>query len=114
MEPAARSHRSSRSFIVCRPGRDTARGGRPGGTMTTTIVRGGRVLDVAGHRAEPADLRIEGDTIREIGRPGLAAPAGARVVDAHDRLLMPGLVNAHTHAHGGLGRGSLGDRVSLE
>ena len=82
--------------------------------MTTTIVRGGRVLDVAGHRAEPADLRIEGDTIREIGRPGLAAPAGARVVDAHDRLLMPGLVNAHTHAHGGLGRGSLGDRVSLE
>ena len=27
---------------------------------------------------------------------------------------MPGLVNGHTHAHGGLGKGSVGDRVPLE
>ena len=32
--------------------------------MTTTIIRGGRILDIAGHRAEPADVRIEGDTIQ--------------------------------------------------
>ncbi|MGH7391474.1 MAG: amidohydrolase [Candidatus Rokuibacteriota bacterium] len=82
--------------------------------MTTTIVRGGSVLDIAGHRAEPADVLIEGDTIREIGRPGLAAPPGAVTIDARDRLLMPGLVNAHTHGHGGLARGLLGDRVPLE
>jgi cytosine/adenosine deaminase-related metal-dependent hydrolase len=82
--------------------------------MTTTVVRGGRVLDVAGHRAEPADVLIEGDTIGEIGRPGLPAPAGAVVVDARDRLLVPGLVNAHTHGHGALARGLVGDRVPLE
>src|SRR5262245_35694714 len=82
--------------------------------MTTTIIRGGSVLDIAGHRAEPADVLIEDDTIREIGRPGLAAPQGAVVIDARDRLLMPGLVNAHTHGHGGLSRGLVGDRVPLE
>jgi guanine deaminase len=82
--------------------------------MTTTIIRGGRVLDIATHRAERADALIDGDTIREIGAPGLAAPPGAVTIDAHDRLLMPGLVNAHTHGHGGLARGLVGDRVPLE
>jgi guanine deaminase len=72
------------------------------------------MLDVAGHQAQPADVLIEGDTIREIGRPGMAAPEGARVVDARDRLLLPGLVNAHTHGHGALARGLLGDRMPLE
>jgi len=82
--------------------------------MTTTIIRGGRVLDVAGRRAEPGDVLVEGDTIREVGRPGLPAPAGATLIDARDRLVMPGLVNAHTHGHGGLARGLIGDRVPLE
>lgn len=43
-----------------------------------TIIRGGRVLDIPAHRADPADLLILGDTIREIGGPGWKAPAGAR------------------------------------
>jgi 5-methylthioadenosine/S-adenosylhomocysteine deaminase len=80
----------------------------------TTIVRGGRVLDIAGHRAEPADVLIEGGIIRDIGRTGMAAPPDAAVIDARDRLLIPGLVNAHTHAHGTLLRGRTSDRVSLE
>lgn len=79
-----------------------------------TIIRGGRLLDIAPRRADPADLLIEGDTIREIGRPGLAAPEGARTIDARDRLLLPGLVNAHTHSHGALAKGLVGDRLPLE
>jgi len=51
--------------------------------------------------------------IRELGPPGLAAPEGAGEVDATGGLLMPGLVNAHTHGHGSLGKG-MGDRWSLE
>ncbi len=78
-----------------------------------TIIRGGRLLDSRTHTAEPADIRIEGDTIAEVGRPGLAAPAGAPVIDARDTLMIPGLVNAHTHSHGNLGK-SLGDRWTLE
>ena len=77
------------------------------------VVRGGRILDIQRHAAEPADILVAGDTIREIGPPGLEAPAGALVIDAADRLLVPGLVNAHTHGHGHLGKGS-GDRWTLE
>ena len=47
-----------------------------------TIVRGGKLLDIAKRKAAPADILIKGDTIAEIGRPGLAAPAGAAVIDA--------------------------------
>jgi guanine deaminase len=83
------------------------------GTGKTTVIRGGRLLDAGAHRADPADVLIVGDTIREIGAPGLAAPPGATVVDARGKLLHPGLVNAHTHAHGNLAKG-MGDRWTLE
>jgi guanine deaminase len=81
--------------------------------MGYTILRGGRVLDIAAGAADPADILIDGDTIREIGPPGLAAPADAAEIDASRRLIHPGLVNAHTHSHGNLGKG-MGDRWSLE
>jgi cytosine/adenosine deaminase-related metal-dependent hydrolase len=81
---------------------------------TSTIIRGGRVLDIARRRADTADVLVENGTIREIGPPGLAAPTEARLFDARDHLLIPGLVNAHTHGHGGLSRGLIPDRAPLE
>jgi cytosine/adenosine deaminase-related metal-dependent hydrolase len=78
-----------------------------------TVVRGGRVLDIRAHRADPADLLIVGDTIREVGGPGLKAPAGATMIDARGKLLHAGLINAHTHGHGNLAKG-MGDRWTLE
>lgn len=78
-----------------------------------TIIRGGKLLDTARRKAAPADILIKGDTIAEIGRPGLAAPAGATVIDARHRLMHPGLINAHTHSPGNLAKG-LHDRWSLE
>jgi 5-methylthioadenosine/S-adenosylhomocysteine deaminase len=78
-----------------------------------TIVRGGKLLDLAKRKAAPADILIKGDTIAEIGRPGLAAPAGAAVIDAKNRMMHPGLINAHTHSPGNLGKG-MGDLWSLE
>src|SRR5258708_20992322 len=78
-----------------------------------TIVRGGKLLDIAKRKAVPVDILIKGDTIAEIGRPGLAAPAGATVIDAKHRLMHPGLINAHTHGPGNLGKG-MGDLWSLE
>jgi guanine deaminase len=78
-----------------------------------TILRGGRLLDIARRAAPPADILIEGDTIAEIGPPGLAAPPDAATIDASKRLLHPGLVNAHTHGHGNLAKG-LHDRWTLE
>ena len=77
-----------------------------------TLIRGGRLADPAKRRAEPTDILIEDGVIREVGA-GLAAPEGARIVEAEGFLLHPGLVNAHTHGHGALARG-MGDRWTLE
>ena len=78
-----------------------------------TVIRGGRLLDARQHRAPAVDVLVAGDTIKEIGAPGLPAPTGATVVDARGLLLHPGLINAHTHGHGSLGKG-MGDRWTLE
>ena len=80
---------------------------------TVTVIRGGRLLDVRGHRADAGDIVVTGDAITEVGAPGLPAPAGATVVDARGMLLHPGLVNAHMHGHGNLAKG-MGDRWTLE
>ena len=76
-------------------------------------IRNGTVVDVERGVAERLDVLVDDTTIREIGPPGLAAPEGARVIDATHRVLLPGLINAHMHAHGALGRGA-GDRWNLE
>ena len=81
--------------------------------MGYTIVRNGRVLNIGRRDAPFSDVLIKSGTIEEIGAPGMQAPADAVVFDATDRLLMPGLVNAHTQGHGAIGKG-LGDRWSLE
>ena len=77
------------------------------------VIRHGRVVDAPAHKAFAADVLVDKGKILEIGAPGLPAPADAQVIDASDRLLMPGLVNAHTHSHGNLVR-SAGDRWTLE
>ena len=77
------------------------------------VIRHGQLVDAAAHRTAAADLLIDKSKIAEIGPPGLPAPAHAHVIDATDRLLMPGLVNAHTHSHGNLVR-SAGDKWTLE
>ncbi|SEA98589.1 amidohydrolase family protein [Rubrimonas cliftonensis] len=82
-------------------------------TTSRTIVRGGLLLDIEARSWNAADILIEGDRIAEIGPPGMAAPEDARPLDAARRLMHPGLVNAHTHGHGGLSKG-MGDLWTLE
>lgn len=77
-----------------------------------TLIRGGRLVDPARQRAEPADILIEDGVIRMVGA-ALIAPEDARIVEAAGFLLHPGLINAHTHGHGALARGSA-DRWTLE
>jgi len=82
--------------------------------MPATEATGGPSGIAAAMRGAPcADILIEGDTIVEVGPPGFAVPEGAAVVDASRRLLIPGLINSHTHSHGNIPR-SLGDRWTLE
>lgn len=84
------------------------------GAQRLTVVRGGRILDWKTRRAEPTDILLNAGIIEALGPPGLVAPSDAVVISAQDRLLVPGLINAHTHSHGGLAKGLVNDRVSLE
>lgn len=78
-----------------------------------TVIRAARLLDGARHAGEACDLAIRGDTILETGPPGLAAPDDAIEIDGNGLLIIPGLVNAHTHGDVSMAKG-LGDRWSLE
>src|SRR5580704_11120027 len=64
-------------------------------------------------RGEARDIVVEGDTIVDIVAPGAITSANAEILDASRRLVIPGLVNGHTHSHGGLSKG-VGDLWSLE
>lgn len=78
-----------------------------------TVITGALVLAEGSRQALPADLLLQGDRIVAIAPAGSVSSETIRRIDATDRLIIPGLVNAHTHGHGGLAKGA-GDRWSLE
>jgi len=77
------------------------------------LIHGGRLLTAGQLDGGPADLLIDGDTIVAVLQPGESVGDDVRRIDARDRLLIPGLVNAHTHAANQLNKGMV-DRYSLE
>ena len=80
----------------------------------STLIRGGRVLRGDLRTCDAADVLVRDGVIAAIEAPGTIDPAHHVAVDATDRLLIPGLVNGHTHGHGALGKGLVDDRVPLE
>jgi imidazolonepropionase-like amidohydrolase len=55
------------------------------------------MLDVkSGKIVKPAEILVQGDQIAEVGT-SVKHPAGAEVIDLGDRMLMPGLIDAHVH-----------------
>lgn len=73
------------------------------------IVGNGRVVtrDAQMPFLEHGAVAIEGDAIQSVGEEAelVAAHPGAEYVDAHGGIIMPGLVNCHTHIYSGLARG---------
>jgi dihydroorotase len=56
------------------------------------LIRNALLVDPASGREEPGDLAVAGGVIAGIGK-NLAAPEGARIVEADGKVLAPGLVD---------------------
>ncbi len=69
-----------------------------GGGAAPLFVRDARVVTLTERGTlERASVLVRGDRIVSVG-PDLTAPADARVIEAGGRVLLPGFVDAHTHA----------------
>jgi dihydroorotase len=61
-------------------------------STTKILIRGAKPL---GGRAQ--DVLVEGETVAAVAEPGTLAAEGATVVEAEGQVLLPGLVDLHTH-----------------
>jgi dihydroorotase len=59
------------------------------------LIKNGRLIDPASKVDAIKDLLIEGDKIVKIGNR--LSASGARVIDAKQMLVLPGLIDMHTH-----------------
>jgi cytosine/adenosine deaminase-related metal-dependent hydrolase len=79
-----------------------------------TLIKGGQVYDHDGdvHKPAAADILIEDDKIVSVGA-NLPRDGLNEIIDASERLVVPGLINAHYHSHDTLCRG-LFEELPLE
>ena len=67
--------------------------------MAELVLRGGRVIDPASGRDETADVAFGDGKVTGVG-PDLAS-SGAEIVDACGLVVVPGLIDLHTHVYWG-------------
>ena len=68
--------------------------------MTDLILQGGRVIDPASGRDEIADVAFGEGKVTAVGGD-LPAGNGAEIVDVRGLLVVPGLIDLHTHVYWG-------------
>src|SRR3954467_2613568 len=62
------------------------------------LIKGGRVMDPSRRFDQTAcDVAIKGGKIAAV-RPNISASSAAEIVDASGKLVVPGLIDIHTHA----------------
>ena len=67
--------------------------------MSHLIITGGRIVDPANGRDEVGDVAFADGKVAAVGRE--LPRAGAEIVDAAGKLVVPGLVDLHTHVYWG-------------
>ena len=61
------------------------------------IIKGGRVLDPISNRDEVLDIKIEGEKIVKIAKNIEASSDKEEVIDAREKVVVPGLIDVHVH-----------------
>ena len=60
------------------------------------LIRGATVLTGTGTRLDDTDVIVADGKVAALGQH-LAAPPGARIVEAHGRWVTPGIIDVHSH-----------------
>src|SRR5882757_4162724 len=91
---------------------------QPGRRRVSLIVTGGTVLTQnAAHRIlTPGAVAIDGTDIVDVDTPAAisARYQGAETIDARDQLVLPGLINTHSHAPMVMYRGLADDMALMD
>ncbi len=77
------------------------------------LLKNGTTLILSPSRIERVDLRVRGRSVVAKAKT-LRPMKGEETVDLSDRLIMPGMVNAHTHLYSALARGMPAPKQSPE
>ena len=72
-------------------------GAQPREAAQTTLIKNATVLTVSRGTLQNTDVLIRNGKIATIGQ-NLSAPTGARVIDATGKFVLPGIIDAHSHA----------------
>lgn len=65
-------------------------------TEVDVVIQGGEVWTPAGF-VEGAQILVSGERILEVRRPGSPPPEGAELIDATRKVVIPGLIDTHSH-----------------
>ncbi|QJW36053.1 N-acyl-D-amino-acid deacylase family protein [Cellulosimicrobium protaetiae] len=65
--------------------------------MSALVVRGARLVLPDGGASSPVDVTVRAGRVESVAPAAATAPADADVLDAGERLLLPGFVDAHVH-----------------
>jgi len=94
-----------------------AQGASSGDSAGVLIVRAARILDVrAGKYIEAGAVYIEGERIQAVGRAAdveSRAPPRTAVLDLGDAVLLPGLIDCHTHMMARMPDGEFAYEINL-
>jgi len=81
------------------PGCGPAQTPQSSAAPSVVVIEGGTLIDGTGAPAVSGTrILIEDGRIQEVGQPGdLSIPAGAHVIDAAGKYIIPGLIDSHVH-----------------
>ncbi|MCI0786282.1 MAG: amidohydrolase/deacetylase family metallohydrolase [Chloroflexi bacterium] len=69
--------------------------------MYDLLIKGGTVIDPSQSLNGPNDLAVQDGLIARIA-PGIASEEATRVVDVRGKMVVPGLIDLHTHVYDGV------------
>src|SRR5262245_4306631 len=76
------------------------------------LIHNARVIDGSGNAWYRADVAVKDERIARIGP--LPDVTAVRTIDAHERVLAPGFIDAHVHVEGNIERHQRADNFLLD